>query len=243
MSLGGKTTSTNTIDPDLKAAALANLQTAQKVGQLGFVPYQGATVAGLQPGQISAIQNTNAGLSAFGLSPSAVPTGGDMSPYAIYQQQLAQMAPGQRAFIDSMFINPMTGQMAGTQPAASAAVTPVKTPAPVVTAPAARLDYGRAGEGRTTASVGSGGRSTTSMATPMSYAPGGMNTNNPGSLANRVAAAATSKAKTGSLAPTTSKSPVSRSTATSKGSSGGSSGKGSSSSGGKSSGGRTESRR
>lgn len=109
MSLGGKTTEKQQIDPALRDAALAQLDMARAVGQLGFVPYKGATVAGMQPGQISAIQNTNAGMNAFGLNTAAVPTGGDLSPYSIYQQQLAMMDPGQRAFIESMFINPMTG--------------------------------------------------------------------------------------------------------------------------------------
>jgi len=109
MSMGGKTTEKQQIDPALRDAALAQLDMARRVGQLGFVPYKGDTVAGFQPGQIAAIQNTNAGLDAFGLNTAAVPTGGNLSPYAIYQEQLAQMAPGQREFIDSMFINPMTG--------------------------------------------------------------------------------------------------------------------------------------
>lgn len=120
MSLGGKTTETQSIDPDLKAASLAQLAMARNVGQLGFVPYKGATVAGLQPAQIAAMENTNAGLSAFGLNPSAIPTAGNLGPYEMYQQQLAQMAPGQRAFIDAMFIDPMTGMMAGAAPGASA---------------------------------------------------------------------------------------------------------------------------
>lgn len=109
MSLGGKTTEKQQIDPALKDAALAQLDMARAVGQLGFVPYKGATVAGFQPNQIAAMQNTNAGLDAFGFNTAAVPTGGDLSPYSIYQQQLAMMDPGQRAFIESMFINPMTG--------------------------------------------------------------------------------------------------------------------------------------
>jgi hypothetical protein len=109
MSFGGKTKETQQIDPALRDAALAQLDMARAVGQLGFVPYKGDTVAGFQPGQIAAMQNTNAGLDAFGLGTAAVPTGGDLSPYAIYQQQLAQMDPGQREFIQSMFINPMTG--------------------------------------------------------------------------------------------------------------------------------------
>lgn len=109
MSMGGKTTEKQQIDPALKDAALAQLDIAKSVGQLGFVPYKGATVAGFQPNQIAAMQNTNAGLGAFGLGTAAVPTGGDLSPYSIYQQQLALMDPGQRALIESMFINPMTG--------------------------------------------------------------------------------------------------------------------------------------
>ena len=109
MSLGGKTTETKQIDPALRDAALAQLDMARAVGQLGFVPYKGDTVAGFQPNQIAAIQNNNAGLDAFGFSTAAVPTGGNLSPYAIYQAQLAQMDPGQREFIDSLFINPMTG--------------------------------------------------------------------------------------------------------------------------------------
>ena len=196
MSLGGKTKETQQIDPDLKAAALANLAMAQRVGQLGFVPYKGATVAGLQPAQLAAMQNTNAGLEAFGLGTSAVPTGGNLSPYGIYQEQLAQMAPGQRAFIESMFINPMTGAMPGMQFGAQAApATPAQAAA---VAAMMREGGGRDGYGGVTS--GSGGRSTTSMATPGSYAPGGVNTNNPGSLGNRVAAAATSKSYGG--APT-----------------------------------------
>jgi hypothetical protein len=109
MSLGGKTTEKQQIDPALRDAALAQLDMARAVGQLGFVPYKGDTVAGFQPNQIAAIQNNNAGMDAFGFSTAAAPTGGNLSPYAIYQEQLAQMDPGQREFIDSLFINPITG--------------------------------------------------------------------------------------------------------------------------------------
>lgn len=187
MSLGGKTTETQQIDPDLKAAALRQLSMAENVGRLGFVPYQGATVAGLQPGQIAAMQNTNAGLEAFGLNPTAIPAAGDLSPYAMYQEQLAQMAPGQRAFIDAMFINPMTGQMQAMPYGSGTASAPGMTPA----SPAAAMPAG-GGSGRAAEMVpqgGGAGRSTTSMATPGAYMPGGIYTRNPGSVANRVAAA------------------------------------------------------
>lgn len=193
MSLGGKTKTTQSIDPDLKAAALANLDMARRISQLGFVPYKGATVAGLQPAQIAAMQNTNAGLEAFGLGGSPIPTAGDLSPYGIYQEQLAQMAPGQRAFIESMFINPMTGAAPAM---AYGAPAPAMSPATAAAVVAAAERGGREGMGMTTGN----GSGTRSMATPGSYMPGGVNTNNPGSLANRMAAAATSKSYGG--APT-----------------------------------------
>lgn len=246
MSLGGKTTTTSTIDPDLKAASLAQLDMARRVGQLGFVPYQGATVAGMQPAQIAAMQNMNAGMSAFGLEGSPLPAAGDLSPYAMYQEQLARMAPGQRAFIESMFINPVTGAAPTTQFGAQTMAPPsAAAPAPVV-APVVVRDGGRGAEiaaerAAAAARSGGGGRSTTSMATPASYMPGGVNTRNPGSLANRVAAAATSK-PAGPTAPTggrAAKAPPSRPDASKSASKGGGS-KGGGSKGGNKSGGRGE---
>lgn len=109
MSLGGKQNTTQKVDPDLKAAALAQLEMAKKVAQLGFVPYTGATVAGLQPSQVAAMNNTDLGAAAFGLGTAGPPVTGDLRSYDLYQQAVANMSPGQRAFIDSMFINPMTG--------------------------------------------------------------------------------------------------------------------------------------
>ena len=212
MSLGGKTTTS--IDPDLKAAALQQLQMAQRVGQLGFVPYKGATVAGLQPGQLAAMQNMNAGLDAFGFGGTPMPTGADLSPYPIYQEQLAMMAPGQRDFINSMFIDPMTGQMqAMPYGSGNATAFAQMTPSQMATAAAMPAGGGREGMGMT----GGGGRPTTSMASIGARLPGGIDTRNPGSMANRMAAAATSRSYGG--APTggrASKAPPSRDAARGK---------------------------
>ena len=124
MSLGGTKTQKNEIDPELKRAALENLAMAKKVGQLGYIPYTGDTVAGMSPGQIAAIQSGNMGASAFGLPEMAVPTGANLNPYAAYETALANIPAGQRAFIESMFINPQTGAAPtmdyGTTPAAAA---------------------------------------------------------------------------------------------------------------------------
>jgi hypothetical protein len=125
MSLGGKKTSETKIDPQLRDAALANLDMAKKVGQIGYVPYTGDTVAGMSPGQIAAIQSGNLGATAFGLPTMAVPTGANLNPYAAYEAALAKIPPAQRAFIESLFINQQTGAaptMAYGAPVAQAAV-------------------------------------------------------------------------------------------------------------------------
>ena len=189
MSLGGKNTTTQSIDPALKEAAMANLASAQKIGQLGFVPYTEATVAGMQPGQISAMQSTNLGADAFGLPQTAIPTGGDLSPYQIYQTALSNMAPGQRAFIESMFINPMTGaaptMQFGMQPAGgggggrSAGVSSQED-----------VDRRRGNTASDRISAGGGNASGSRMGASgiTSRLPGGVNTRNPSSAVNRAAA-------------------------------------------------------
>jgi hypothetical protein len=175
MSLGGKTTQSNKIDPDLKKAALENLAMAKKIGQVGYVPYTGDTVAGMQPGQIAAIQSGNMGANAFGLSEMAVPTGANLNPYAAYQAALAAMPAGQRAFIESMFINPQTGA-APTMSYGSSTSQP-------------RPQTNMSGFGGGGGGGGGGDRDPyNSLATPASYAPGGVNTNNPNSIVNQIAA-------------------------------------------------------
>ena len=152
MSLGGKTTSS--IDPDLKAAALQQLEMARRVGQLGFVPYKGATVAGFQPSQIAASNMLNTGLDAFGFDAAPALSGADLSPYPIYQEQLAMMAPGQRDFINSMFIDPMTGAPPTMQFGPQVAVDPM-TGQPVVAREGGGRD--RDGMGMSRTSTGAGG--------------------------------------------------------------------------------------
>lgn len=173
MSLGGKKTSSTTIDPDLKNAALDNLAMAKKIGQLGPIAYTGDTVAGMSPGQIAAIQSGNMGGEAFGLPTMAVPTGANLNPYAAYEAALASIPAGQRAFIESMFINPQTGAaptLAYGAPAAAPAAAP---------APAQRSGGG----GRDYMPTGGGGGNLSMLRARM---PGGIDTNNPNSFLNSV---------------------------------------------------------
>jgi len=195
MSLGGKSTEKTEIDPELRKFALENLNMARKVGQLGYIPYTGDTVAGMQPGQIAAIQSGNMGGEAFGLPTMAVPTGANLNPYATYTDALANIPAGQRAFIESMFINPQTG----------AAPTMTFGNTSAAAAPASQRSSGGGGGGG-----GGGGNSSrdayTTMATPRSYLPGGVNASNPNSILSRIVAAVSGTQK----APTASNRPVAR---------------------------------
>jgi len=124
---GGSTTSQITIPEYIDAAARRNLDKAERISQIGFVPYEGADVAAFTPMQQAGFQNVADVSGAFGL---AAPTtqsdimGGMPEPTAyaggvrgysaapLYQeavQTLGEKRPGQKAFIDSFFINPYTG--------------------------------------------------------------------------------------------------------------------------------------
>jgi hypothetical protein len=173
MSLGGKSTEKTEIDPELRKFALENLNMARRVSQLGPIAYTGDTVAGMQPGQIAAIQSGNMGGEAFGLPTMAVPTGTNLNPYATYTDALANIPAGQRAFIESMFINPQTG----------AAPTMAYGSAPA-TAAAAPQSRPSGGGGRDYMPTGGGGSSNLSML--RANLPGGINTNNPGGRVNSV---------------------------------------------------------
>jgi hypothetical protein len=127
---GGSTTSSVQIPEYIEKAAQRNLNKAERISQLGYVPYYGPDVAAFTPMQQAAFQNTADTASAFGM---AAPTsqqdimGGMSAPtqYAggvqgyssapLYQQsvdELARQRPAQKSYIDSFFIDPYTGQYA-----------------------------------------------------------------------------------------------------------------------------------
>ena len=212
MSLGGKTTTSSgtKIDPDLKRAALENLAMAKKIGQLGYIPYTGDTVAGMQPGQIAAIQSGNLGANAFGLPEMAVPTGANLNPYSTYEDALARIPPAQRAFIESMFINSQTGaaptmNYGGRSSAKKPASSGTQNTNSGLDAFWARINGGGGNGGG-----GTGGSNPyNSMATPGSYMPGGVNSSNPNSIINQIAAVVRG-ANTAQSAPTAANRPVAR---------------------------------
>jgi len=124
---GGSTTSSVQIPEYIEKAAQRNLNKAERISQLGYVPYYGPDVAAFTPMQQAAMQNVGSAASAFGMS---TPTGQDImggmpapTQYAggvqgyssapLYQQsvdELARQRPAQKSYIDSFFIDPYTGE-------------------------------------------------------------------------------------------------------------------------------------
>ena len=123
---GGSTTSQVQIPEYIEAAAQRNLNKAERISQLGYVPYYGPDVAALTPMQQASMQNVAGAAGAFGL---AAPTGQDIygmpapTTYAggiqgyssapMFEQAQAELAtrrPAQKSYIDSFFIDPFTGQ-------------------------------------------------------------------------------------------------------------------------------------
>lgn len=125
---GGKQTQTSStqLPQFVTDAAKQNLARADYVSKLGNVPYYGIDVAGFTPTQQAGMQNALNAAGAFGLQtptsamagmpqmytdPSTGFTGyrsGDLYDSAL--AQLQQRRPAQAEAINSMFINPQTGE-------------------------------------------------------------------------------------------------------------------------------------
>jgi hypothetical protein len=127
MSKGGSQTTSVEIPEYIQEAAKRNLTKAEKISQLGYVPYYGPDVAAFSPLQEAAMTNVGGQAGAFGL---ATPAGGAMagmpaaqefaggvrgySSAPMFEQAQAELAarrPAQKAYIDSFFIDPVTGQL------------------------------------------------------------------------------------------------------------------------------------
>ena len=127
---GGSSTSEVKIPEYIEAAAQRNLNKAERISQLGYVPQYGPDVAAFTPMQQAGFQNTANMAGAFGM---AAPTSqqdimggmdaptqyaGGVSGYSsapIFQQSvdaLAAARPAQKSYIDSFFIDPTSGQYA-----------------------------------------------------------------------------------------------------------------------------------
>lgn len=119
----GSTESKVKIPEWLEEAAKSNLGQAQDVASIGYTPYYGADVAAFNPMQSAGFQNTADASRAFGLSaptdamagmPQAQNFGGVMgySSQPLFSDAVSRFGearPGQKALIDSFFIDPRTG--------------------------------------------------------------------------------------------------------------------------------------
>jgi hypothetical protein len=191
---GGKGSSQTTsvaVPEYIEAAAQRNLNKAEAISQLGYVPHYGPDVAAFSPAQQSAFQNTAGAADAFGLASPTDPYGGMGAPtdfggvqgYSsapLYQQSVDALAanrPGQKQYIDSFFIDPMTGAAgANVQPAINYADYSTMADMQRFAAQEQARQAERAAN-VTLADVnyGASGNPYSSMNTPMSYIPGGVN--------------------------------------------------------------------
>jgi len=119
---GGSTTSSVEVPQYIEDAAKENLARAQRISQIGYVPYYGPDVAAFSPQQEAAFAGTQQLAGAFG-TPTALDMGvpapqtfaGGTRGYSsapMFEQaqfELGQRRPAQKAFIDSLFIDPYSG--------------------------------------------------------------------------------------------------------------------------------------
>ena len=123
---GGSTTTSVQVPEYIEKAAQRNLNKAEAISQIGYVPYYGPDVAAFSPMQNAAFQNTGNLAGAFGM---ATPTGqnvyGSMgaptdfgngvtgySSQPIYQQAVDTLRaerPGQYNAMTQMFVDPYSG--------------------------------------------------------------------------------------------------------------------------------------
>lgn len=125
---GGSQTSSVEIPEYIEAAAQRNLNKAERISQLGYVPYYGPDVAAFTPMQQAAMQNVAGAAGAFGMAtpqgqdiygmPAPTEYAGGIQGYSsapMFEQAQAELGmrrPAQKSYIDSFFIDPFTGQYA-----------------------------------------------------------------------------------------------------------------------------------
>mgnify|MGYP003676002665 CR=1 FL=1 len=129
MSFGGSTSQETAIPEYITEAAKKNLERAELVSNIGYIPYIGPDVAAFSPMQEAGFQSTENLANAFGMGsgmsqqdimggmgePTQYANGvRGYSSYPLYEEALEELAKqraGQKQYIDSLFIDPFTGAM------------------------------------------------------------------------------------------------------------------------------------
>lgn len=113
-SLGGSQKVEADIPEALQESMNVMLKRAVDMGQTGYIPYTGDTVAGFTPSQMTAQANTNNAAAAFGLDQAPVSQmAGNHSALGLFDEAMAmarERMPGRMDYYDSFFIDPVTGQ-------------------------------------------------------------------------------------------------------------------------------------
>ena len=143
---GGGQTTTAEIPEWAKEPTIRNLQRAEDVQQIGYMPYMGPDLAAFNQTQMGAMQNQLDAASAFGLSapstpmqgmPQAQDFGGGMMGYSAYpifeqaQREFAARNPLQQQAYDDLFVEPTTNNFAPLTPEESYFAPPSASTGPI----------------------------------------------------------------------------------------------------------------
>ena len=134
---GGSQTSRVEIPAYIEDASRRNIERAEQLAQVGYMPYYGPEVAAFTPMQTAAMQSTADAAAAFGLAPqmdvaASLPQAQDFGGVMGYGSgnlfesalaELAQRQPQQAQAFNNLFIGPQapgllgpTGPMGGYMP-------------------------------------------------------------------------------------------------------------------------------
>jgi hypothetical protein len=123
-SVSGSQTTKTSVPKHIQDASKAGLEAAQRLSQIGYVPYQGPDVAAMTPAMLSSFRNQGQAANAFGMAAPDSPMAGLPKPevfdggvrgyssYGLYKDALQdwkKSAPGQYKAYSDFFINPRTG--------------------------------------------------------------------------------------------------------------------------------------
>jgi hypothetical protein len=120
---GGSQTTKTEIPEFIEGPARRNLQRAEQLAQVGYMPYYGPSVAAFTPMQTQAMQSTADAAAAFGLAPQMDVTAGmpeaqdfgGIQGYGtgqMFEQALSELAanqPAQAASFSQLFTGPQAG--------------------------------------------------------------------------------------------------------------------------------------